>query len=341
MSVGFVFDPLYLEHDTGDHPESAGRLVATMNHLTNTGLIKELTGIPAERAEQEDLERIHTHAHIENIRRLSEQGKSYIELDTVVNVKSYEAALKAAGGTIAGVRAVLAGDVESAFALVRPPGHHAVRTQAMGFCLFNNVAIAAAWALEQPGISRVAIVDFDVHHGNGVQDAFAQHPDVLYVSTHQHPFYPGTGFWREDGLGPGKGTCLNIPLPPETGDRGYRQAFRILVEPKVRQFKPDLILVSAGYDAHWADPLAWMLLSLSGYRAIADSLVGLARELCQGRLVFTLEGGYELAVLAHGVDATLTSMLGRPFEDRLGPAGQPEANVEALLARIVQWHGLA
>lgn len=340
MPVGLVFHPLYLEHDTGDHPESAKRLVATMNHLTNTGLIHSLTGIPAEKAGRDDLERIHTRAHIDHIRELSALGKNYIELDTVVNHKSFEAALYAAGGTISATRAVLAGQVESAFALVRPPGHHAVRGHAMGFCLFNNVAIAAAWALQQPGVSRVAIIDFDVHHGNGVQDAFAEDPDVLYVSTHQHPFYPGTGFWREEGIGPGKGTCLNIPLPPETGDRGYGQAFRLLVAPKVRQFKPDLILVSAGYDAHWADPLAWMLLSLAGYREIAELLLDLARELCGGRLVLTLEGGYELAVLAYGVDATLTAMLGLPFEDRLGPSGEPEADVEALLARIADWHGL-
>jgi acetoin utilization deacetylase AcuC-like enzyme len=340
MAVGLVFHPLYLEHDTGDHPENAKRLVATLNHLTNTGLADKLSGIPAEAAELADIERIHTAAHIETIRRLSEQGKSYIELDTVVNEKSYKAALYAAGGTIAAVRAVLNGQVESAFALVRPPGHHAVRNQAMGFCLFNNVAIAAAWALEQPGISRVAIVDFDVHHGNGVQEAFAAHPDVLYVSTHQHPFYPGTGNWRDSGEGAGKGTCLNIPLPPETGDRGYRQAFRKLIEPKVREFAPDLILASAGYDAHWADPLAWMLLSLSGYRQIAESLVQLARELCDGRLVLTLEGGYELAVLAYGVDATFRAMLGLPFVDPLGPAEEPETNVEALLARIAHWHNL-
>ncbi|MBN1400700.1 MAG: histone deacetylase [Anaerolineae bacterium] len=341
MPVGYVFDSIYLEHDTGDHPENAKRLRATMNHLINTGLIHKLVGIRAEPATLEDLERIHTPAHIENIRRLASGGMNYIELDTVVSTHSYEAAVYAAGGTIAATKAVLSDQVESAYALVRPPGHHAVRTQAMGFCLFNNIAIAAAWALAQGGVSRVAIIDFDVHHGNGVQAAFETRPDVLYVSTHQHPFYPGTGFWREEGIGAGKGTCLNIPLPPETGDLGYRQAFRRLIEPKVRRFQPDLILVSAGYDAHWADPLAWMLLSLGGYRQIADSIVGLARELCGGRMVVTLEGGYELAVLAFGVEATFTAMLGLPFEDRLGPANEPETNVEALLARIAQWHGLS
>jgi acetoin utilization deacetylase AcuC-like enzyme len=329
-----------MEHGTLDHPENAKRLGAIIRHLSNTGLLDALTRIPAEPAAIADIERIHTIEHIRNMERLASQGTSYIELDTVISERSYQAALYAAGGTIAATRAVLQGEVESAYALVRPPGHHAVRKQAMGFCLFNNVAIAAAWALTQPGIERVAIVDFDVHHGNGVQEAFEADPHVLYVSTHQDRFYPGTGDWREKGIGAGEGTLLNIPLPAETGDRGYAQAFRRLVEPMVRRFQPQLILVSAGYDAHWADPLAWMMLSLTGYRRIADALVGLARELCGGRLVVTLEGGYELNVLAHGVASTFTAMLELPFEDVYGPDDRQETNVEALIARFAQLHNL-
>jgi len=210
----------------------------------------------------------------------------------------------------------------------------------MGFCLFNNLALAAAWALAGGELSRVAIVDFDVHHGNGTTDTFERDPRVLYVSMHQYPFYPGTGHWREIGTGAGEGTCLNIPLPANTGDVGYREAFRRLVEPAVRRFGPELLLVSAGYDAHWADPLSWMLLSLSGYRRVANSLVSLAQELCEGRLVVALEGGYDLTVLAHGVATTFCAMLGLPSRDHLGPAGEPEPSVEGLLGKIARWHGL-
>ena len=230
--------------------------------------------------------------------------------------------------------------MEGAYALVRPPGHHATPTRAMGFCLFNNVAIASAWALSARPALRIAIVDFDVHHGNGTEEAFREDPRVLYVSLHQYPFYPGTGHWRQKGAGDGDGTCLNIPLPPQTGDSGYMQAFTRLVEPAVRRFSPEVILVSAGYDAHWADPYAWMLLSLSGYRNIADSLVKLSHELCGAGPVFALEGGYDLSVLSHGVATTFSAMLALPYEDPMGPAREPEPGVESLLGKIARWHGL-
>ena len=340
MPVGYVYDPIYLEHDTGDHPESSSRLVAIMRYLKQIGLLERLTPISAEPASPRDLARIHAPKFIERIQCLAESGGGYIDLDTVVSARSYEAARYAAGGTIAATRAVLAGEIASAYALVRPPGHHATRTRAKGFCLFNNVAVATAWVLAQDQVSRVAIVDFDVHHGNGTGEAFAGDPRVLYVSTHQYPFYPGTGHWRDKGTGEGEGTCLNIPLPPNTGDTGYAQAFDRLVVPAVRRFQPDLILASAGYDAHWADPLAWMLLSLSGYRYIADSLVKLARGLCNDRLVFVLEGGYNPIILGHGVATTLCALLDLSYADLLGPAREPESPIDDLLSRIARWHSL-
>ena len=340
MPVGYVYDPICLDHDTGDHPESSRRLSAVMAHLGQTGLLGHLVPIPTESATIRDLSRVHSPALIEQIRRLAESGGGYLDWDTPVSMRSYEAALHAAGGAIAATRAVLGGEVGGAFALVRPPGHHATSTRAMGFCLFNNVAIASAWALSVKPALRVAIVDFDVHHGNGTEEAFREDPRVLYVSLHQYPFYPGTGHWREKGDGDDDGTCLNIPLPAQTGDSGYRQAFCRLVEPAVRRFRPDVILVSAGYDAHWADPYAWMLLSLSGYRQMADSLVKLAHELCGGGLVFALEGGYDLTVLAHGVAATLSAMLNLPYDDPMGPAREPEPCIESLLGQIARWHGL-
>jgi len=341
MAVGYVYDPIYLEHDTGDHPENASRLTSVMEQLRGAGLLDRLSAIAAEPATLADLTRVHSAALIQQVRQLSQRGGGYIDSDTVVGPRSYEAALRAAGGAIAATRAVLRGEVASAFALVRPPGHHATRTEAMGFCLFNNIAAAAGWALIEGGIQRVAIVDFDVHHGNGTADIVGPDPRVLFVSLHQYPFYPGTGHWSEKGTADAAGTMLNIPLPPQTGDEGYALAMDTLVAPCLRRFKPEIILVSAGYDAHWADPLAWMLLSLTGYRRIVDVLVREAEALCGGRLVFSLEGGYRGPALAHGVATTFAAMLGEPYADSLGPARQPEVSVEALLRTIADFHGLS
>lgn len=312
-----------------------------MEQLEQAGLLNRLTPISAEPATLADLTRVHTPALVQQVRQLSQRGGGLIDSDTVVGPKSYEAALLAAGGAIAAVRAVLKGEVDSAFALVRPPGHHATRAQAMGFCLFNNIAAAASWALNEGQVSRLAIVDFDVHHGNGTADILGADPRVLFVSLHQYPFYPGTGHWREMGSGAAQGTMLNIPLPPQTGDNGYNRAMDTLVIPALHRFKPEVILASAGYDAHWSDPLAWMLLTITGYRRLVDSLVRAADALCGGRLALCLEGGYRGPALAHGVGTTFAAMLGEPYEDFLGPAREPEVPVESLLRTIAEHHGLA
>ncbi|MCD6518711.1 MAG: histone deacetylase [Anaerolineae bacterium] len=340
MKVGYVYDPIYLEHDTGDHPERKERLLAILTRLKEEGLWERLVPLQAQEAPLEDLARIHQRVLIDRVRRLAEHGGGYLDADTPLGARSFQVARWAAGGAIAATRAVLSGQVQSAYALVRPPGHHATPSRSMGFCLFNNVAVAAGWALNQGGLSRVAIIDFDVHHGNGTQEAFETDPRVLYVSTHQYPFYPGTGHWQDWGKGLGEGTCLNIPLPAYTGDEGYKGAYERLVFPKVRMFHPELILVSAGYDAHWADPLAWMLLSFEGYRFIIEGIRSLAEELCAGRLVFVLEGGYDLQVLSYGVSLTFAILLGLPYADPLGPAGRRESPVGDLLEQIARWHGL-
>ena len=340
MVSGYVYDDVYLQHETGNHPENASRLRGIMAHLSAIGLLDRLTHIPTHPATLDDVHRVHTPRMVERIRALAERGGGALDADTVLGPRSYDVALQAAGGTLAATRAVLEGEVQSAYALVRPPGHHATPSRSMGFCLLNNVAIAAAWALASGRVSRVAVVDYDLHHGNGTAEIFHGDPRVLYISTHQHPFYPYTGDWRDTGSGRGKGTCLNIALPAGVGDEGYAEATQRLIIPKLRRFGPDLLLASVGYDAHWADPLAWMLLSISGYRRIADALVTEARELCGGRLVFCLEGGYHPEALAYGVATTLCAMLDRHYDDPLGAAHEPEAPVSERIEAIARLHQL-
>jgi len=255
---------------------------------------------------------------------------------------SYQAALYAAGGLIRAVEAVMAGEVSSAFALVRPPGHHATSRQAKGFCLFNNIAIAARYALDKYKLERILIVDFDVHHGNGTQEAFYDNPQVMYISTHQYPFYPGTGSFEETGSGAAEGTNINIPLPAGCGDAEYLKVFEQIVVPTARRFNPQLILVSAGYDNHWADPLAMMEVSVTGFGQMAEIIKGLADELCGGRLALTLEGGYNLDALATSVKATLDVLLGNNVEDPLGQSSRSfgAADIDRLIEAIKEIHKL-
>jgi len=321
MKVGLVYDPIYLEHDTGDHVENSRRLVAVMSYLKETGIEEKLTCLPPRPALVEELEMIHTPEYISYVKSKAEKGGGWLDPDTVMSPKSYEAALYAVGGFMMAVEAVMKGEVDNAFALVRPPGHHAIHDRAMGFCIFNNVAIATKFALSKFSINRVLIADFDVHHGNGTQDAFYADPTVLYCSTHQYPFYPGTGWMDETGTGEGEGTTVNFPMAAGWGDEEYLRAFNEVLVPVARRFQPQLILVSAGFDAHWADQLAMMRVSVKGFAQMVMILKELAAELCQGRLVFTLEGGYNLQVVASSIKATLDVLLGNSeVDDPLGEA---------------------
>ncbi|HEU4760214.1 MAG TPA: histone deacetylase [Dehalococcoidia bacterium] len=340
--VGYVYDPLYLEHGVPGHPETPARLQAIMSHLRGSGLLARLVEIEPRDATAADLELVHSSELIARVRGMAAEGGGWQDPDTYVVPRSYEAALRAAGGVLAATDAVLDGSLASAFCLVRPPGHHATPERAMGFCLFNNVALAAAHALNRRGLERVAIVDFDVHHGNGTQDAFYADPRVLYFSTHQHPFYPGSGYWAETGEGAAKGTTVNVPLPRGCGDAEYLRAYREVCAPAVRRFRPQLLLVSAGFDAHFADPLAQMLVSTGGYCDIATLLRELAEELCEGRMVYTLEGGYDHTALAWSVRACLDALLGNPFaEDPLGEGPRvPGPDIEVVLGAVKRAHGL-
>ena len=343
MAAGFVYDPIYLKHDTGPHVEVAPRLEAVMAHLEQTGLKRQLAPLKPRAATVEELSLVHTGQHISRVQEISRRGGGWIDADTVMSADSYEAALYAAGGAITAVEAVMRGEVNSAFALVRPPGHHATPGQAMGFCLFNNIAVAAAYALAELSLGRILIIDFDVHHGNGTQEAFYEDPRVLYISTHQYPHYPGTGSVAETGSATARGTTINIPLPAGCGDDEYKQVFERIIIPAVRRFKPQLILVSAGYDAHWADEMAMMQVSVAGFARITGIIKTLADELCDGRMGFILEGGYNLTALAASVKATFDVLLGK--SDIEDPLGQPPnrfatRSIVPLITEVKEIHGI-
>lgn len=342
MKVGYVYDPVYLKHDTGQHVENTRRLEAIISYLEQTGLKKQLLLIEPRVATTKEISLVHHKQHIKHVQEVASRGGGWLDPDTVMSSDSYDAALSAAGGLIRATEAVMDGEVGSAFALVRPPGHHATITHAMGFCLFNNIAIAAKYALKRYELERIAIVDFDVHHGNGTQDAFYDDPRVLYISTHESPFYPRTGSVREIGSGAAKGATVNVPLPAGCGDGKYLRIFEQIIVPIVERFNPQLILVSAGYDSHWADQLALMQVSVAGFAEMVKILKVLADKLCSGHLVFTLEGGYHLKALSCSVKATFDVLLGDTnIEDPLGQSGSSIVpDIASLIKAVQEIHNL-
>jgi acetoin utilization deacetylase AcuC-like enzyme len=343
MRVGVVSDPIYLEHDTGAHVENAGRLVKIRETLEQSGVLKQLVPVTPRQATVAEVALIHDEQYIAQIESWAKQGGGWLDADTVMCSRSYEVARYAAGGLLNAVAAVMEGKLDSAFALVRPPGHHATRVRAMGFCLFNNVAIAAKYALETYKLERILIADWDLHHGNGTQESFYSDPKVLYFSTHQYPYYPGTGDVDDVGTGAGKGTTINMPLPAGCGDHEYLRVFNEVLRPATEHYKPQLILVSAGYDAHWADTLGMMQLTVSGYAHLTEIMKELAIKLCNGRLVSTLEGGYNTSALAASVRATFDVLLGnQQVDDPLGPPPQRHrhTDITAMLEKAKGIHGL-
>jgi acetoin utilization deacetylase AcuC-like enzyme len=341
--VGIVSDPIYLEHDTGAHVEIAARLIKISETLQQSGVSKQLISVTPRAATTAEIAQIHDEKYIARLEACAKDGGGWLDGDTVMSPGSYKAAVYAAGGLLNATAEVMDGKLNSAFALVRPPGHHAIWNQAMGFCLFNNIAIAAKYALQKYKLERILIVDFDLHHGNGTQDAFYSDPQVLYFSTHQYPHYPGTGNFDEIGEGPGKGATINVPLPAGCGDDEYLKVFNEVLRPAAERYKPQLILVSAGYDAHWADNLGMMRLTVSGYARLTEILKELALKLCKGQLVLTLEGGYNLAALAASVRATFEVLLGNEkVEDPVGPPPQRyrDTDITLLLEKVKRIHGL-
>jgi acetoin utilization deacetylase AcuC-like enzyme len=328
--TGLVFNPVFQEHDTGEHPENMRRLSSIIGLLHEKGIDRKTRLIAPRAASIQEVCRVHKPDYVRHIEHLACHGGDWLDPDTYVSRGSYQAAIYASGAVLSGIEKVNEGLLENAFALVRPPGHHASAERAMGFCLFNNVAVGAAHLVEILGLARVAIIDFDVHHGNGTQAVFNSDRRVMYCSVHQSPLYPGTGFLEDTGTGMAAGSKINIPLPPGSGDIDYEEAFNLVVIPSVRRFSPQFILVSAGFDAHNEDGLASMQVSVKGYAKMASSILQLARDCCGGKLVLTLEGGYNLKALSYSVMAVIRVLLGEPdVEDPFPPSSPSEGNPAA------------
>jgi acetoin utilization deacetylase AcuC-like enzyme len=309
--TGFVYDDLYLEHKTTPgHPESPARLTAILDKLKADGVYARLVLLKPQAAPLERIEAVHASNYVERVRASCEAGEEYLDSrDVPISRKSYAAALMAAGGVLRAVDAVMQGEVANAFCAVRPPGHHAVEDRAMGFCIFNNVAIGTRYVQQKHGLSKVLIVDWDVHHGNGTQAAFYDDPSVLYFSVHQFPFYPGSGTEAQKGCGAGLNYTINVPLPGGSGDKEYLEAFERKLRPAALAFAPQFVFVSAGFDAHENDTLGGMRVTTECFGRLTGIVKGIADQCCQGRLVSVLEGGYGLKGLAASVEAHLRVLM--------------------------------
>lgn len=337
------YDPFNKRHTREGHPENFRRLDETWNLLQIDGILHQVSMTPSTPAPRAAVLRVHSPAYLDRLESVTLFGGGHLDADTYLTHDSFDAAMLAVGGVLNVTDRVLRGQMDNGFALVRPPGHHALAHTGMGFCLLDNVAIAARWAQDTHGLNRILIVDFDVHHGNGTQDIFYQDPSVLFFSVHQFPFYPGTGAATEIGLGRAERANINVPLPASVGDEGYLATFEQILIPAARLFRPELILVSAGYDAHWMDPLAHMRLSITGYGRLITALMELASELCHGRLVAVLEGGYHVNVLSHCVLTTLRTLSGtrQVPSDPYGPAPGGERDIAPLLERLKALHHIS
>ncbi len=343
MTVAYLTHSSFSAHDWPRHPEHAGRIQAVWQKMAEQGLSDQLWQVTPQPASDAQILAVHSTAQLQRLLALAQsEGLSLIDQDTYALPLSLGVARRAAGAVIGAIDAIASKQATQAIAAVRPPGHHATIERQMGFCLLNNIAIGARYAQTQQQFKKVLIFDYDVHHGNGTQDIFYADPTVLFISIHQSPFYPGSGALHETGAGAGQGYTLNMPIPGGYGDAAYRQIFTQVVAPAVERFQPDLMLISAGFDAHWVDPLANMQLSLAGYDYLARACLGLAQRLCGGRIVFVMEGGYDLKALAAGWSNIARALLGLDgLSDPYGPpAATRKRDISALIRQARDMHRL-
>jgi len=306
MSMIF-YDEIFLQHDTGYHPECAARLTAIKEHFEKAGLWREELP-PIRDATPGEISMVHHRVYIEKVRKIADECGGMLDPDTVVSHRSYEAAVRAVGALFEACDAVMSGKDKSALCLVRPPGHHALPTRGMGFCIFNNIALAARYLQKKHGVSRVAIVDWDVHHGNGTQEVFYEDDTVLYFSIHRYPFYPGTGSADEKGAGKGLGFTINRPVPYNISRERYFEIFREVLTEQVRDFSPQVLLISAGFDAHRQDPIGGLCLEAADFAELTKIVREVAEHTADGRVVSALEGGYNLRTLPDCVAQHLSSL---------------------------------
>ncbi|GCE03220.1 histone deacetylase family protein [Dictyobacter aurantiacus] len=363
MTTALVYDPIFMEHrPPKGHPERPQRMEMSIGYLRALNWLErpELVQLTPRAASIDELATVHEREYIQEIEELSQQAAEteaatgvptslQAGTDTYVSAKTYEAARKAAGAPLTALDAIMNGEVKNAYCLVRPPGHHAVAEAGFGFCIFNNVAIAARYALDRYELERVMIIDYDVHHGNGTQETFYDDPRVLYFSIHQAPFFPGTGLSDERGEGDAVGTTINVPLPAGSGYEIYEPIFRQVLAPAADRFNPQLILVSAGYDAHWKEAEGHtgvqpgMRISTAGFSKLNEIILKLADTLCEGRLIMVQEGGYDLDVVASGVATSLNQLLGgTEAVDKYGQAPDIafQLNTDVVISELRRIHQL-
>ncbi|QDU36399.1 Histone deacetylase-like amidohydrolase [Maioricimonas rarisocia] len=318
--VDLYTDAIFERHETGQHPECPARLASIRKRLDQSGLLQRCRVHASVAADPQMILRVHTQSHLDRIEATSREGGGRLDPDTVMSEESADVANRAAGTAAAAVDAVLGEKGRKALCLVRPPGHHALANRAMGFCLYNNVAVAAAHARAAHGLERVLIVDWDVHHGNGTQDIFYEDGQVYFLSAHRWPFYPGTGDADETGAGAGLGATRNLPLQFGISRPDYRSTFAGAMEDFARRCRPQLVLVSAGFDAHRADPIGSLGLETEDFASLTELVDDVARTYCEGRLVSFLEGGYDLQALAESVESHLATLIQRDADDASPPA---------------------
>ncbi len=336
--TGIVRDERFMEHQMGPyHPESPERLEVIYAMLDGADMQGSFREVPVRRAEMEELFLIHSPEYVEDLAATEGKEYTYLDPDTQTSSGSYEAALLAAGGMCEAISLVHSGELDNAFALVRPPGHHAEKTRAMGFCLFNNVAIGARYAQEHLKLQRVLVVDWDLHHGNGTQHSFENDPSILYFSTHQYPYYPGSGALNEAGIGKGEGFTVNVPLSGGYGDGEYVGIFERVLRPIAIEFNPEIILVSAGFDTHKEDPLGGMRVTPAGFAAMTRSIMRMGEECCEGKVVLTLEGGYDIQGQSDSVKAVLKELSGSSHTEIAGVMAQADHRaMNAATKRVIE-----